>query len=358
MRVDLPAAVRRAIEASERPSLVFDRERLERNAIAITAAARAANITCLFAAKSFPHPLVRALAAHHFDGFDAASEAELAELPPSKIVSIADPTGRAVTSRAGRTIRTIVSCDTVEQVRAVPASAEIAIRLSMSLTGRDPAVGVVQDGSGHRRSRFGLDLDPERRRAELRALASGRRVGLHVHHGAVTATSPERFLATAHAALAIARDAELEPAFLNLGGAWHGLADLAAAFAQLRAAFPALELIVEPGRALVDEAGFACGRVTLARALDDRALRVLDLSRICHLRWSQIELVGAAPRAGLGSKHLLVGPTCFEDDVLGEWTTEEALAVGSRVILRHVTGYAVAWNTGFHGVPPADVLVV
>lgn len=355
MRVDLPAAVSRAIESLERPALVFDRERLERNAIAITSAAHAATITCLFAAKSFPHPVVRELAARHFDGFDAASEAELAALPPSKIVSIADPTGRAVTSRAARTI---VSVSHVDQLRDVPASAEIAVRLSMSLTGRDPAIGVVQDGSGHRRSRFGLDLDPARRRTELRALAAGRRVGLHVHHGAVTATSPERFLATAHAALAIARDAELEPAFLNLGGAWHGLADLAAAFAQLRAAFPALELIVEPGRALVDEAGFACGRVVLARALDDRALRVLDLSRVCHLRWSQIELVGVAPRAGLGSKHLLVGPTCFEDDVLGEWTTEDALAVGGRVVLRHVTGYAVAWNTGFHGVPPADVLVV
>ena len=357
VRADLPPNARAAIERARRPALVFDRERLERNAIAITTAARAANITSLFAAKSFPHPLVREFVARHFDGFDAASEAELAELPPSKIVSIADPTGRAVSARAARTI---VSCDTLEQIRAVPASAEIAIRLSMSLTARDPAIGVVQDGSGHRRSRFGLDLDPERRRADLRALvaAADRPVGLHVHHGAVTATSPERFLATARAALAVAHDAELEPAFLNLGGAWHGIAELAAAFAELRAAFPRLELIVEPGRALVDEAGFACGRVISARALDDRALRVLDLSRICHLRWSQIELVGSAPRAGLGTKHLLVGPTCFEDDVLGEWTTEDPLVAGSRIVVRHVTGYAVAWNTGFHGVPPADVVVV
>ncbi len=357
MRADLPAAVRRAIERADRPALVFDRERLEDNARAITSAARGASITSLFAAKSFDHPVVRELAARHFDGFDVASEAELAELPPSKLISIADPTGRAVSSRAARTI---VSCDTLEQIRAVPASAEIAIRLSMSLTARDPAIGVVQDGSGHRRSRFGLDLDPDRRRADVRALvaAANRPVGVHVHHGAVTATSPERFLATARAALHVARDAELEPAFLNLGGAWHGIADLAAAFGQLRAAFPSLELIVEPGRALVDEAGFACGRVVIARALDDRELRVLDLSRSCHLRWSQIELVGVAPRAGLGTKHLLVGPTCFEDDVLGEWTTEDLLAAGSRAIVRHVTGYAVAWNTGFHGVPPADVLVV
>lgn len=349
MRADLPPNVSAAIERARAPALVFDRDRLERNAIAIAEAARAANILCLFAAKSFPHPIVRELAARHFDGFDAASEAELAELPDARIISIADPTGRTVGSRAPRTI---VSCDTLDQVRA--ARGEIAIRLSMSLTGRDPAIGVVQRDS-HRRSRFGLDVESSRR--ELRELAAGRTVGLHLHHGAVTASSAERFLATAHAALAVARDAEIEPAFLNLGGAWHGLAELPAAFAAVRAAFPALELIVEPGRALVTEAGFACGRVTVARSLDDRELRVLELSRICHLRWSQIELVGAAPRAGHGVDQLLVGPTCFEDDVLGEWRTEAPLAVGSSVIVRHVTGYAVAWNTGFHGVPPADVIV-
>jgi diaminopimelate decarboxylase len=53
---------------------------------------------------------------------------------------------------------------------------------------------------------------------------------------------------------------------------------------------------------------------------------------------------------------LVVGPTCYEDDTLGEWTVEPA-HVERRVILRDVPGYALAWNTGFGGVPPADVIV-
>lgn len=359
MRADLPATVVSAIERAERPALVFDAARLERNFVELARAARAASITTLFAAKSFPHPQVRALAAAHLDGFDAASPGELAELPEARIVSIADPTGRA--GAGARAPRVIVGCETVEQVHRAPRTAELALRLSMSLTGRDPAIGAIQDGSGHRRSRFGLDVDPARRASELRALvaaAGDRPIGLHVHHGAVTATSAERFVATARAALAAADDAGLAPRFLNLGGAWHGLPALAEALLAIRAAVPRdVELIVEPGRALVEEAGFACGRVVVARALDDRGLRVVDLSRICHLRWSQLELVGTAPRAGAGAPLVVVGPTCFEDDILGEWRTEEPLAVGSRVIVRHVTGYAVAWNTGFHGVPPADVAI-
>jgi diaminopimelate decarboxylase len=359
MRSDLPVAIAAAIESCSQPSLVFDLSRIEANFRAIADAARPLSITVLFAAKSFPHPAVRELAARWFDGFDAASAGELAELPDARVISVVDPSGRAGIGDAARSSRLIVGCETVEQVRAAPPRAEIAIRLSASLTARDPAVGAVQHASGHRRSRFGLDVDPERRRAAIAELvhaAAGRPIGLHVHHGPVAATSGERYVATALAALGAAADAGFTPRFLDVGGAWHAVADIPAALAELRAAVPGLELVVEPGRAIANGAGFACGRVVVARELDDRAIRVVDLSRICHLRWSQVELVASAPEPE--APLLFVGPTCFEEDVLGEWPIDPArFAAGARVVLRNVTGYAVAWNTGFGGIPPANVVI-
>ena len=357
MRADLPPAIGAAIERCERPTLVFDRARIAANLRAIASAARAQGITALFAAKSFPHADVRALAGELLDGFDAASPGEIAELPAARVLSIFDPSGRATASAPTRG-RVIVGCETVHQVTAAPAHAEIAIRISASITGRDPAVGAVLDGSGHRRSRFGVEADGPAIRAMVHA-AAGRPVGLHVHHGPVTATTGERFVATARAVLAAAETAELVPRFLNLGGAWHGIPDLGGALAEVRAAVPAgIELIIEPGRRATDEAGFACGRVVVARELADRPLCVIDLSRICHLRWSQVELVGAAPHAGEGRSVLVVGPTCYEEDVIGEWTIAPArLAAGAPIVFRHVTGYAVAWNTSFGGVPAADVVI-
>lgn len=366
MRADLPASIADALDRCARPSLVFDLARIEANVRSLAEAARAAGVTALFAAKSFPRPEVRAIAARHLAGFDVASPGELAEVAaagPVDVISVADPTGRAgaeISRDAAR--RVIVGCETVDQVRAAPAHAEIAIRLSASLTGRDPAVGVVQDGSGHRRSRFGLDVGAGRRRgiaelAELAGVAAGRPVGLHVHHGAVAATAAERFIATARAALEVAAEAGVAVRFLDIGGAWHAARDLPGALRELRAAVPAeLELIIEPGRALADGAGFACGRVTAARELEDRPLRVVDLSRLCHLRWSHIELIGRSPQHAARST-LFVGPTCFEDDALGEWTVEPP-PVGAGLAVRNVSGYAVAWNTGFGGVPPADVVMV
>jgi len=340
-----------AFERCERATLGFDLEAIERNMLRVAAAARATNVVPLFALKSFPHRRVHELAARHLDGFDVASVGELREAPAAKLMSIVDPTGAAIAETPSGT-RVIVGCETVEQVNAAPAHAEIAIRISASITSRDPAVGALVEGSGHRRSRFGLDD-----RAQIAGLvraAAGRRIGLHVHHGPVTATSAERFIATARAALALA---DCEPAFIDLGGAWHGITDIAAAFAEVRAALGSLEILVEPGRLYAQDAGFATGRVLASRDAGDRTLRVVELSRICHLRWSQVELVARAPRPGEGRKVQLVGPTCYEDDTIGEWIVEPA-HLTNRVVLRNVSGYALAWNTSFGGVPAADVLLV
>ena len=273
------------------------------------------------------------------------------------MLSICDPTGRALASSPaapGPTDARDRSIETAAQLAAAPASAEIAIRISASITGRDPAVGAVLDGSGHRRSRFGLD--DRAAIGELVALAAAEAAA-----GACTSTTARSPRpppsGSSRPRRPRSRSADAEPAFLNLGGAWHGIADLPAAFAKLRAAIPRpIELVIEPGRTFAAGAGFACGIVTAARSLGDRELRVIDLSRACHLRWSPVELVAPAPHPGRGRATLIVGPTCYEEDMLGEWTVDP-LHVAERVIVRDVPGYALAWNTGFAGIPPADVIV-
>ncbi len=350
MRPELPTRITEALARADGPTLAFDLSVIDANLARVADAARAAGVRVLFAAKSFPHPAVRALAAARLDGFDVASAEEVAAVPAAAIVSIADPTGAALAA-APHADRVIAVCETADQIRAAPASAEIAIRISASLTGRDPAIGAVLEGSGRRSSRFGVTTRDAV--AELARAAAGRPVGLHVHHGPVIATSGERFAETARAVLALA---DFAPAFLDLGGAWHGVADLAGALAEVRAAVPAAtELIIEPGRLFADGAGFATGRVQVVRELADRVLCVTDLSRTCHLRWSAIDLVARAPRPGAGRVTLFAGATCFEDDVLGEWTIEPP-AAAARAIFRDVTGYALGWNTGFAGVPPAAVV--
>jgi diaminopimelate decarboxylase len=119
-----------------------------------------------------------------------------------------------------------------------------------------------------------------------------------------------------------------------------------------------IDILVEPGRILVEDAGFACGPVTSVRDVGDGRLLVTSaLSRICHLRWSQVELVAKAPHPGAGVKAIVVGPTCYEEDVVGEWIVEPR-EIEKCIVLRGVSGYAAAWNKSFGGVPEADVVIV
>lgn len=190
------------------------------------------------------------------------------------------------------------------------------------------------------------------------AAARGARIGLHVHSAGVVPTSAARWGAIAAAVIATARQCELAPAFVDLGGSWHGVDDLDAALAAVRAAIPAgTDLVIEPGRLFARDAGYAIGRVAAARRMADRELRVTTLSRIAHLRWSPVELVGRAPAPGTGMKVTFAGATCFEDDVIGDWIVAAPPPVGATVAWSGVTGYSLAWNRGFSGVPAAAIVV-
>jgi ornithine decarboxylase len=375
---ELPARVHDAVGTRTEPALVFDLARIDATMAEVARIAHRHAIQVLFAAKAFPHPRVLELAAGSLDGIDLAGPEEraLAAGAGARRVSITDPGLDPTTLPAGRIT---VTCESVEQVTAVRAArpdAAIALRLSMSaVMPGDDAVGALQAGDGHRRSRFGAEPGPDGAWAELRTMAAaagGARLGLHVHSAGVVPTSPARWAAIAAAVVAIARTCERAPTFLDLGGGWHGVADqLDPALAAVREAAPGFELVIEPGRLFSRDAGHAVGRVLAARTLADRELRVMSLSRIAHLRWSPVELVAPAPRPGRGRKLTFAGATCFEDDVIGDWLVDDPaispgseghghlrnpMNVGTRVGWSGVTGYSVAWNRGFAGVPAAHVL--
>jgi diaminopimelate decarboxylase len=288
------------------------------------------------------------------------------------LLSITDPAldaGRLEGLHAS--MRIIIAVETPRQaaIAAAVPGAILAARLSASrLVPGDDALGGLVDGGGHRESRFGVPVGADGAAEVLAAIAAaapGRVRAVHVHHGALVATSPARVVATARAAVQAARDAGIALEALDLGGGLHGVAgQLEACFAALRAAIPAaIEVIVEPGRLFALGAGFAVGRIRVARDVGELRVRVVDLSRSCHLRWTQLHLVAPAPRPGEARRVSFVGPTCYEDDVLGDWRVGPGpdgaiFPEGSQLVLGGVTGYSLAWNTGFGGLPPAHVMFV
>jgi diaminopimelate decarboxylase len=83
------------------------------------------------------------------------------------------------------------------------------------------------------------------------------------------------------------------------------------------------------------------------------------------MRWAKPRLMVPQPARGDGDRETVrfCGPTCFENDVIGAFevpveTAREQLRVGCTVLFENVSGYAAAWNVGFNGIPPAQVVLL
>ena len=114
-----------------------------------------------------------------------------------------------------------------------------------------------------------------------------------------------------------------------------------------RSAFAAAVEDAAAGTALANQAGL------VGYEIQGLARHALALTRLGQT--AQARTLAERSLELLGRQRYVEGS---EEDVLGEWTVRpEVLGVGDRVVFRHVTGYAVAWNVGFGGVSPADVVI-
>lgn len=164
--------------------------------------------------------------------------------------------------------------------------------------------------------------------------------------------------------------------WVNLGGGHHFTRegyDLAGAVRLVRRFRDKYDLTVylEPGEAWVLDAGVLVGEV-LDIVKNGPEIAILDLSAACHMP-DVLEMPyrpplhrGFAP----GEKphtYRLAGPSCLAGDVIGDWSFEAPLAVGSRVAFLDQAHYTMVKNTTFNGIqlpaictyePETDALTV
>ncbi|MCP2179888.1 type III PLP-dependent enzyme [Prauserella alba] len=144
-------------------------------------------------------------------------------------------------------------------------------------------------------------------------------------------------------------------------------ADYAAAITgALRARFPGEqpELVVEPGRAVVADAGLIRAEVVLISRKDpgdDHRWVYLDIGRYNGLAETENEAITypvepVDPRGGPDGPVILAGPTCDGDDVLYQRTPyrlPESLRAGDRIDILAAGAYTASYSSvAFNGIPP------
>lgn len=329
-----------------------------------------------YAVKANPEPAVLRAVLAAGGGFDVASPAEidacLAVGAAPKLLSYGNPIKKATdiahaSSRGVRDFTTDAVTDLENLARFAPGST-ISVRLLVDGSGSAtpfghkfgcaPAQAVELLRRAHQ-----LGLDP---------------AGIAFHVGSQQTETPAWESGIAAAAKVFAELAAdgIQLRRLNLGGGFGvpyrtpvpSLGDYVAAIsAAVRAHFPARapQLLVEPGRAVVAQAGVIRTEVVLVAERAGRRWVYLDIGRYNGLAETENEAIGYRlvpagardwPAAVARGAVVLAGPTCDGDDVMYQRTRYElplSLRAGERLDILDAGAYTASYSSvAFNGIEP------
>lgn len=278
---------------------------------------------------------------------------------------------------------TIIHLDNLDELARVERIAEekgirpkVAIRVNMAIEGQPPW------------SRFGFNLESGQAKDAVARLVSGGRlvlIGIHCHIGTFI-LDPEAYGKAARKMAGLANDIKaahgIKLSFIDLGGgfashntlkAQYLLGEQAApSFARYAEAiceglgeldYPASELptlVLETGRALVDDAGYLITTVEANKRLPDgRRGLVLDggVNLLFTSFWYKHDVVPAQEFRGLLEPTVMYGPLCMNIDVMRDTMQFPPMSAGDRLVFRNVGAYNVTQWHQFITLRPAVVMV-
>jgi carboxynorspermidine decarboxylase len=131
---------------------------------------------------------------------------------------------------------------------------------------------------------------------------------------------------------------------------------LIAALKRTRAAWPHLNLILEPGAAIVHQAGYLVGTVLDVMENSGTRSAILDISPNCHVpdvikAGVRMQVAGEIPLETAPERIFLTGRTCMASDVWGEYGFAQPLKAGDRIIMMDALQYSLGEANWFNGHP-------
>lgn len=254
-----------------------------------------------------------------------------------------------------------------------------------------PKVGIrlnMAAGSTPRWSRFGFNLDSGAAWDAVRRLLGGGKLqlaGLHCHLGTyITDLDAYREAAGKLAAFAnrLREELGVKLEWIDVGGGFASRARLKSQYlpadqttppfsryaealvdglSALRAPPGELpKLILETGRALVDEAGTLITTVVANKRLPDgRRAVVLDagVNTLFTSYWYQHDLLPAAPLHGAPEPTVFYGPLCMNIDVVAEGLLYPPVEVGAHILVGPVGAYNIGQSMQFIFLRPPVVMI-
>lgn len=334
------------------PAMVFEQQAIVRNAEILAELAHHSGCKPLYSIKALPLSSVLQWVKPYLEGFAVSSlfEARLADevLHGSGSIHLTSPGIRADEIAALQDLCTHISFNSRSQwqrLQAQATSASCGLRINPQLSF---AADRRYDPCGPY-SKLGVNLQE----LWLQGLDTGIQ-GLHVHT-MFAATDFAPLLTTVQLLRQTLGSALQQLQWLNLGGGY--------LFGAIQDHRPFIELVqrlrgeygvevyIEPGKAVVGNAGYLVASVIDLFSSDGKTIAVLD-SSVNHLPevfeyQRPPQLLGQVEQGQ--HRAVLVGSTCLAGDVFGEYSFAQPLALGSRVVFQQVGAYSLIKANRFNG---------
>lgn len=361
----------------DRPTLVIDTDAIVQRYDALARGLGRAHVH--YAVKANPEPEIIAALVAQGAGFDAASRAEielcLAQGARSENISFGNTIKRAsdiaFAHASGITLFAADAEEELEKIADNAPGAEVYIRLLVEASSADwPLSRKFGCAPGKARS-----LMARARELGLRPVGLSFHVGSQTRQAAMWAPVLDQVAEVWHAVRGEGFDLQL----LNIGGGFPAFYDdaveaptpyAAQVMAMVKARFGEVpQIMAEPGRGLVAEAGAIVAEVLLVSRKSDSDLHrwvYLDIGKFSGLAETMDEAIRYAFVTDRDHEPtgacILAGPSCDSADVLYERQPVQlplGLRAGDRIVIRSCGAYTSTYaSVGFNGFPPLDVVVI
>lgn len=149
--------------------------------------------------------------------------------------------------------------------------------------------------------------------------------------------------------------------WLNMGGGHlmtrqgYDIEHLISLLKAFKAKYPHLQLILEPGSAFAWQTGVLVSSVV--DIVENKGIKtaMLDVSFACHMPDClempyKPSIVGATDAVPGKSTYRMGGNSCLSGDFLGDWSFDEELKIGDKIIFEDMIHYTMVKTTMFNGV--------
>ncbi len=115
-----------------------------------------------------------------------------------------------------------------------------------------------------------------------------------------------------------------------------------------------VKVYLEPGEAVALNTGFLVAKV-LDVVHNGMDIAILDTSAACHMpdvleMPYRPEIIGAKRPNELNYTYRLGGPTCLAGDIIGDYSFDQPLKQGDRLVFRDMAHYTMVKNNTFNGI--------